>query len=137
MALALVQVVAVAEQGAALYRRFIQQRGRRAHRVLEGRDRRLRLRLAAGRDARAGTAPHGTRAQVLSAEGNKAAVSEVSSWVPVTERLPDDEMTVLIALDDGEVWTGFVDAERWHYVSGDPVDRQNVEHWMHFPEPPK
>ena len=58
------------------------------------------------------------------------------TWTPVTERLPDDEQTVLIALLDCEVWTGFIDDERWHYVSGDPVGT-DVTHWMDFPEAPK
>ena len=57
-------------------------------------------------------------------------------WVSVESRLPDDEQTVLIALDDGEVWTGFVEADQWFFVSGDPISRSNVEHWATFPEPP-
>jgi len=48
-------------------------------------------------------------------------------------------MTVLIALSDGEVWTGFRDAGDWRYVSGDRVDQgegTTVTHWAEFPEVP-
>ena len=48
---------------------------------------------------------------------------------------PDDEVTVLIALDDGEVWTGYHEGEGWLYVSGDPM-ASKVTHWKHLPEPP-
>jgi hypothetical protein len=57
------------------------------------------------------------------------------SWIPVTQKLPDDETAVLIALDDGEVWTGYMDAGEWHYVSGDLMEAK-VTHWQDLPEPP-
>ncbi len=60
----------------------------------------------------------------------------MSTWTPTTERLPDDEQTVLIVTDDGEVWTGYHEADAWFYVSGDQVGL-TVTHWMDFPEPPK
>ncbi|MBU0592471.1 MAG: DUF551 domain-containing protein [Gammaproteobacteria bacterium] len=59
----------------------------------------------------------------------------MSNWIPVTEKLPDDEECVLIVTEDGEVWTGFLDAEQWRYVSADPVGLA-VTHWMRFPPPP-
>jgi len=58
------------------------------------------------------------------------------SWVSVSDSLPDDDQAVLIALEDGEVWTGFLDGEDWLYVSSDPVEVP-VTHWMHFPSPPE
>ena len=57
-------------------------------------------------------------------------------WVPAADVVPDDETTVLIALDDGEVWTGFKDGDDWRYVSADKVEA-TVTHWAHFPEPPE
>lgn len=56
-------------------------------------------------------------------------------WNRVEDQLPDDEATVLIALADGEVWTGFLDAGEWRYVSADLVEAR-VTHWAHFPNPP-
>lgn len=55
-------------------------------------------------------------------------------WIPVIESLPDDDLTVILAVD-GEPWTGFRDGEGWRYVSGDPCEG-NVTHWCEFPEVP-
>lgn len=55
-------------------------------------------------------------------------------WVPVTTALPDDDMTVIMAVD-GEPWTGFMDAGQWRYVSADLVGGK-VTHWCEFPDVP-
>lgn len=60
----------------------------------------------------------------------------MTTWTPTAEALPDDESTVLIATEDGEVWTGYHEADAWFYVSGDQIGMA-VTHWMEFPEPPK
>ena len=57
-------------------------------------------------------------------------------WIDATKELPDADICVLIAMEDGEVWTGFYGEDGWHYVSADPVGSQ-VKHWAHFPEAPK
>jgi hypothetical protein len=60
-------------------------------------------------------------------------------WIPVEASLPDDESTVLMALSDGEVWTGFRDAGDWRFVSAALVDESDgtrVTHWAEFPDPP-
>lgn len=56
-------------------------------------------------------------------------------WTAVKDHLPDDEMTVLLALADGEVWPGFHEGTQWFYVSADPVGVE-VLHWAEFPAPP-
>ncbi len=59
------------------------------------------------------------------------------NWIPVTDLLPDDDMLVLVALSDGEVWTGYMDAEAWiDNVTGSELNGQ-VTHWMPLPEPPQ
>lgn len=65
------------------------------------------------------------------------AVSATSSviWIDASSHFPDDDMTVLLALDDGEVWTGFMDDGVWRYVSADAIEG-TVKHWAEFPEPP-
>jgi len=55
-------------------------------------------------------------------------------WVPVTESLPDDEMTVLLDYD-GEAWPGTYDGEAWHDLTGMPIVA-DVLHWCEFPEVP-
>jgi hypothetical protein len=57
-------------------------------------------------------------------------------WIPVGESLPDDDTVVLVALSDGEVWTGYLDAGTWiDNVAGAPFV-EVVTHWQHLPEPP-
>ena len=72
--------------------------------------------------------------QRLEIERDQRAKSSVE-WVDASKQLPDDDMTVLIALDDGEVWTGFMDSGVWRYVSADAIEG-TVNHWAEFPAPP-
>lgn len=62
-----------------------------------------------------------------------------TAWIPCSQELPDEEITVLIALSDGEVWTGFLDTGEWRYESADLVDQGEgvtVTHWAHIPAHP-
>lgn len=56
-------------------------------------------------------------------------------WVAIADRLPDADLSVMLALDDGEVWPGYLDGDTWRYVTADPIGAR-VTHWMDFPEPP-
>jgi len=66
----------------------------------------------------------------------------VGDWIPVTERLPDDEIEVLISTmhESFPVWIGYVshehDETRWHWDSGRVVPEITpVTAWMPLPEP--
>lgn len=72
----------------------------------------------------------------LEREAKAAAMRSVVQWHDPAALLPDDETTVLVAIEDGEVWTGFLDAGRWRYVSADAIEAR-VLWWAHFPAPPK
>lgn len=61
---------------------------------------------------------------------------QAPAWIPVSQALPADDMTVLVHMADGEVWTGYLDDDVWRYVSGDRIDA-SVLHWRPFPDPPK
>ena len=63
------------------------------------------------------------------------SLTRTITWIPVTESLPDDELTVLIVYD-GEVVTGFTVAGLWHDVLAWPLDAELVTHWADFPEVP-
>lgn len=65
-----------------------------------------------------------------------ARLITLPTWTAVAEKLPDADITVLLALDDGEVWPGYLDGNTWRYVTADPLGSR-VTHWMDFPEPPK
>lgn len=54
-------------------------------------------------------------------------------WIDSAVELPDDDIDVLIAIDDGNtVWVGHHDADMW-ITNGLPV---NVTHWAELPEHP-
>jgi hypothetical protein len=55
------------------------------------------------------------------------------AWTPVTRALPDDELLVLIAVNDDDVWTGYRLADTWRYVDGFPIENERVTHWMPMP----
>jgi hypothetical protein len=61
----------------------------------------------------------------------------MNAWIPVTERLPDDEMMVLVALTYEDVWAGYRDGDVWRYVTADIIAEELVTHWMPMPEPPE
>ena len=50
-------------------------------------------------------------------------------WIPVTERLPDVGIEVLIYSEDDGVCVD--------YYGGDTFGYYDVTHWMPLPEPPK
>lgn len=57
-------------------------------------------------------------------------------WIAVSDKLPDDQTLVLIALNDDDVWTGFRDAGIWRYVDAMPIAAERVTHWRSMPAPP-
>lgn len=57
------------------------------------------------------------------------------TWTKCSDDLPDDDIVVLLALADGEVWTGFRDGDAWRYVSADLIETA-VTHWADLPEHP-
>ena len=66
-----------------------------------------------------------------------APALEAARWTPVTDRLPDDDLTVMVALTGDEpVWFGFHDEHGWHSADASPLGDQ-VTHWMPMPEGPK
>ena len=70
-----------------------------------------------------------------------AAVSELlPRWIPVSERLPDEEKHVLICYQDEEnsqdaICLGYVfTGSTWHDDSGCEINTPDF--WMPLPEPP-
>ncbi len=53
-----------------------------------------------------------------------------------THRLPDDETTVLLSFQSGEVWTGYRLGDLWHHASADQIG-ESVLYWADFPDPPE
>lgn len=57
------------------------------------------------------------------------------TWHDARLNPPDEDILVLIAEDDGEVSTGFLDGEEWRYASAELVVGE-VTHWADLPEAP-
>lgn len=57
----------------------------------------------------------------------------LQNWIPVSERLPEDDSHVLVARKNGDVDTDMYIKSWWKV---DPAERR-VTHWMPLPEPPK
>lgn len=58
------------------------------------------------------------------------------SWTAVEDRLPDDSLLVLLALNDDDVWPGYRDGDIWRYVDAMPITGERVTDWMPMPAPP-
>lgn len=56
-------------------------------------------------------------------------------WHPAADDLPDEDISVLIATGDGEVYAGFLDCGNWRHLTSDRVS-ETVTHWAHYPAPP-
>lgn len=56
-------------------------------------------------------------------------------WIDVRDHLPDDQITVLVALQFGEMELAWHEEGHWWLcASGGMEDR--ISHWMDLPEPP-
>lgn len=62
---------------------------------------------------------------------------ESITWIPVTERIPDSDLTVLLCDPEGDepVWLGYLDGEEdeWLYVDGATA---NPKYWAEIPRGP-
>lgn len=63
-------------------------------------------------------------------------MSATVEWISTSDELPDADETVILALEDGEVTTGFLDGETWRDFSAERLPAAPV-FWARFPEPPQ
>ena len=65
-------------------------------------------------------------------------LTNCQQWIPVTERLPEDEQKVLCILDDG--FFCILEWLSWEWLWNDGHNvyaEKDITHWMPLPEPPK
>lgn len=71
-----------------------------------------------------------------------AAIQNQTVWIPVTERLPQNYISVLVYLQ-GErplptVHEAYIGGDgEWHSSVVYGVENEDVTHWIPMPEPPK
>ena len=62
---------------------------------------------------------------------------ETITWIDCHERLPDDDITVLVVLPPkmccDPVWLGYHEDGKWLEIGTDKV-LETVTHWAHMPE---
>ena len=80
-------------------------------------------------------------ATMTALQAPKQAAFETLTWLPATEHMPDDDITVLLAMDParaGEpVWLGWCDAGTWHdATTGRTLPSGVVTHWADMPAGP-
>ena len=69
--------------------------------------------------------------------------NNVGKWIPVTERMPEDNERVLVYHDDGMIRFGinkggFADVVSTHYLQNNHrTCFSKVTHWMPLPPPPE
>ena len=78
---------------------------------------------------RIGEYPHIKLSKALNMAISALRDQEERSWIPVTEKLPDVGIEVLIYSEDDGVCVD--------YYVGDSFGYYDVTHWMPLPEPPK
>jgi hypothetical protein len=60
----------------------------------------------------------------------------MATWIDAAIALPDADTLVLLALNDDDVWPGYLDGDIWRYVDAMPITSERVTHWMHLPTGP-
>lgn len=58
------------------------------------------------------------------------------AWIPIKQRLPDDDVSVLIATADGDVTSGYMDCGTWVDHERRRQIWKTVTHWQDYPAPP-
>ena len=63
---------------------------------------------------------------------------ETIHWVPVTERVPDDDTTVLVYVPDHDepVWLGWLADGEWRLIDATPLEDGEVQAWAEMPGGP-
>ena len=67
-----------------------------------------------------------------------AAVSELlPRWIPVSERLPEEDVDVLVITNYGMHVADLDEDGLWNASHGDSWEFPDPTHWMPLPEPPE
>ena len=73
-------------------------------------------------------------------EKEQATSDETSKWIPVTERLPENDSDVLAYLrigEEGRIYPANYASGMWFDCIFNTPATETTTHWMPLPEPPK
>ena len=65
------------------------------------------------------------------------AQSKILRWIPVSERLPEEDVDVLVMTTHGMHVAGLDEYGAWNASHGDSWQFPEPTHWMPLPEPPE
>ncbi|MBK6260609.1 DUF551 domain-containing protein [Citrobacter youngae] len=57
-------------------------------------------------------------------------------WIPVSERMPDKLIPVMVMYEDGEMWSAMWNSNSWDDGTEYP-DPHEVTHWREMPAAPQ
>ena len=66
----------------------------------------------------------------------QATSDEASNWIPVDERLPEEDIRVLVWVGENNQYFPNIDTDRLHEAMWVRWN-EHITHWMPLPEPPK
>ncbi|EMW0953860.1 DUF551 domain-containing protein [Citrobacter freundii] len=66
--------------------------------------------------------------------GNSPATPD--GWIPVSERMPDKLIPVMVMYEDGEMWSAMWNGNSWDDGTEYP-DPHEVTHWREMPAAPQ
>jgi hypothetical protein len=80
----------------------------------------------------------GPHVNLLLEAAEALSLAETIKWIPVTESLPDDDMSVLTFMpgQDHTVWPGYMCGDRWRTSEGLTAVPQ-PKYWANMPEGPQ
>lgn len=65
-----------------------------------------------------------------------AAPTAPDGWIPVSERMPDKLIPVMVMYEDGEMWSAIWSGQFWDDGCAIP-DPHSITHWRDMPDAPK
>ncbi|WP_223229497.1 DUF551 domain-containing protein [Citrobacter werkmanii] len=82
---------------------------------------------------------HNSRADTLQSFGNSEQLNYPATsdcWIPVSERMPDKLIPVMVMYEDGEMWSAMWNGNSWDDGTEYP-DPHEVTHWREMPAAPQ
>ncbi|MEI9625821.1 DUF551 domain-containing protein [Phytobacter diazotrophicus] len=65
-----------------------------------------------------------------------ATVTVPAGWIPVSERMPDKLIPVMVMYEDGDMWSAIWSGHFWDDGCAIP-DPHSITHWRDMPDAPK